>query len=108
MEPKKKPTPVKRKVEKQFKSPKKFTRKRLSRSSYTVLDSGKISLRRSTALKSAATQHRVKERKEAMRKRPKAYRIIDEMPSQKDLLAEAEITAKENLASVERLGFFFF
>lgn len=79
-----------------------FKSKRVHRSSYTVLDSGRISLRHSTALKSAATQHRVKERKEAMRKRPKSYRIVDVMPTQKELLAEAETTAKENLASLER------
>lgn len=72
------------------------------RSSFTVLDSGKISLRHSTALKSAATQHRVKERKEAMRKRVRSYRMVDVMPTQKELLAEAETTAKENLASLER------
>lgn len=77
-------------------------KKQAHRTSYTVLDSGRISLRQSTALKSAATQHRVKERKEAMRKRPKSYRIIDVMPTQKELLAEAETTAKENLASLER------
>lgn len=83
---------------------KRLKSKRMHRShaSYTVLDSGKISLRHSTALKSAATQHRVKERKEAMRKRVKNYRIIDVMPTQKELLAEAETTAKENLASLER------
>lgn len=87
---------IKKQVAKRFKT----TRKH--RSSYTVLDSGKISLRHSTALKSAATQHRVKERKEAMRKRVRAYRIVDVMPTQKELLAEAETTAKENLASLER------
>lgn len=87
---------VKKQVTKRYKS------KRAHRSSFTVLDSGKISLRHSTALKSAATQHRVKERKEAMRKRPKNYRIVDVMPTQKELLAEAETTAKENLASLER------
>lgn len=81
---------------------KRMKTKRAHRSSYTVLDSGKISLRHSTALKSAATQHRVKERKEAMRKRVKNYRIVDVMPTQKELLAEAETTAKENLASLER------
>lgn len=89
--PVKKASPVKR-----------LQSKRKHRSSYTVLDSGRISLRHSTALKSAATQHRVKERKEAMRKRAKSYRIVDVMPTQKELLAEAELTAKENLASVER------
>lgn len=87
---------IKKQVAKRFKTGRKH------RSSFTVLDSGKISLRHSTALKSAATQHRVKERKEAMRKRVKAYRIVDVMPTQKELLAEAETTAKENLASLER------
>lgn len=87
---------IKKQVAKRFKSNRKH------RSSFTVLDSGKISLRHSTALKSAATQHRVKERKEAMRKRVKNYRIVDVMPTQKELLAEAETTAKENLASLER------
>ncbi|XP_055310040.1 vacuolar protein sorting-associated protein 72 homolog [Sitodiplosis mosellana] len=81
---------------------KRLKSKRMHRSSFTVLDSGKISLRHSTALKSAATQHRVKERKEAMRKRVKSYRIVDVMPTQKELLAEAETTAKENLESLER------
>lgn len=81
---------------------KRLKSKRMHRSSYTVLDSGKISLRQSTALKSAATQHRVKERKEAMRRRVRAYRIMDVIPTQKELLAEAETTAKENLESLER------
>lgn len=97
--PKTRPTTakvVKKQVAKRFKPNRKH------RSTFTVLDSGKISLRHSTALKSAATQHRVKERKEAMRKRVRAYRIVDVMPTQKELLAEAETTAKENLASLER------
>lgn len=81
---------------------KRLKAKRKHRSTFTVLDSGKISLRHSTALKSAATQHRVKERKEAMRKRVRSYRIVDVIPTQKELLAEAETTAKENLASLER------
>lgn len=76
--------------------------KRAGRSTYTVLDSGKISLRRSTALKSAATEHRVKAYNEAKSRRPKSSKVIDAMPTQKELLAEAEITAKENLDSVEK------
>lgn len=76
--------------------------KRAGRSTYTVLDSGKISLRRSTALKSMATEHRVKAYNEARSKRPKSSRVIDTMPTQKELLAEAEITAKENLDSLEK------
>lgn len=76
--------------------------KRTGRSSYTVFDSGKISLRRSTALKSAATEHRIKAYNEARSKRPKSSKVIDAMPTQKELLAEAEITAKENLAALEK------
>lgn len=72
------------------------------RATYTVFDSAKISLRQSTALKSAATEHRVKAYKEAKSKRPKMYRSDDTMPTQKELLAEAEITAKENLESLEK------
>lgn len=102
-EPKKKPIPTKLSAPKVPKPVKRQNKRKGNlRSSYTVLDSGKISLRRSTALKSAQTQHRVKERKEAMRKRAKHYRIVDVIPTQKDLLAEAETTAKENLASLER------
>lgn len=97
---------VKKTPQKVIKSPiKKRTpqkAKRTGRSTYTVLDSGKISLRRSTALKSAATEHRVKAYNEAKSKRPKSMKVIDEMPTQKELLAEAEITAKENLESVEK------
>lgn len=89
-------------VKKPVAATKRLKTKRTHRSSFTVLDSGKISLRHSTALKSAATQHRVKERKEAMRKRVRSYRVVDVMPTQKELLAEAETTAKENLASLER------
>lgn len=86
------------------KSPRsKRTTKRPPRPTYTVFDSGKISLRRSTALKSAATEHRLKARKEAKSKRIKSYRI-DAIPTQKELLAEAEITAKENLSSLEKFN----
>lgn len=77
--------------------------KRSPRSTYTVFDSGKISLRRSTALKSAATEHRLKARKEAKSRRIKSYRI-DAIPTQRELLAEAEITAKENLSSLEKFN----
>lgn len=91
--------------QKAAKSPKRLKRgvKRSPRPTYTVFDSGKISLRRSTALKSAATEHRLKARKEAKSKRIKSYRI-DAIPTQKELLAEAEITAKENLSSVEKFN----
>lgn len=101
-EPPRKPVQSKSSPKKTTKSPtkaKKTGPKRSSRSTYTILDSGKISLRRSTTLKSAATEQRIKAYKE--KKRPKSYRI-DEVPTQKELLAEAEITAKENLDSLEK------
>lgn len=105
-EPAKKLAVAKKSSQKAAKSPIKkrspLKPKRTGRSSYTVLDSGKISLRRSTALKSAATEHRVKAYNEARSKRPKSSKVIDAMPTQKELLAEAEITAKENLDSLEK------
>lgn len=103
-EPVKKPAPqTKTPTEKQKpKSPiKKRVAKRSSRSSFTVLDSGKISLRKSTAAKSAATELRMKVRSETKNKRPKMSRI-EAMPTQKQLLAEVEITEKENIASLEK------
>lgn len=105
-EPPKKPAAVSKSPQK-TKSPNKVKKtasptKRSRRSTYTVLDSAKISLRKSTALKSAATEHRLKAYNEARSKRPKSYRVDERLPTQKELLAEAEITAKENLASVEK------
>lgn len=83
---------------------KKFSNKRLKskRSTYTVLDSGKISLRKSTALKSAATEHRIKARTEAAKKKPKSLKSDDWIPTQEELLEEALITEEENLASLEK------
>lgn len=69
---------------------------------YTVLDSGKISLRKSTALKSAATEHRIKARTEAAKKKPKFLKSDDWVPTQEELLEEALITEEENLASLEK------
>lgn len=83
---------------------KKFNNKRLKskQSTYTVLDSGKISLRKSTALKSAATEHRIKARTEAAKKKPKSFKSDDWIPTQEELLEEALITEEENLASLEK------
>lgn len=83
---------------------KKSITKRLKskRSTYTVLDSGKISLRKSTALKSAATEHRIKARTEAAKKKPKSSKSDDWIPTQEELLEEALITEEENLASLEK------
>lgn len=93
-----KPPSPKKKV---FKSPRSADRPR-DRRSFTVLDSGKKSLRKSTAAKSAATQHRVKERVEAEKKKPKVVRADDYIPTQEELLEEAETTEKENLVSLEK------
>lgn len=70
------------------------------RSTYTVMDSGRISVRKSTALKTSATQQRVKVRVEAQRKKPKISKYDDYVPTQDELLDEAMITAEENLASL--------
>jgi len=82
---------------------KRFTSRRLKRTrlSYTVLD-GKISLRKSTAIKSAATERRVKVRKEAAKKKPKLLKTDDLIPTQEELLEEALLTEEENLASLEK------
>lgn len=61
---------------------------------------GRISVRKSTALKTSATQHRVKARTEAQKKKPKVPRYDDYVPTQEELLKEAAITAKENLESL--------
>lgn len=103
-EPVKKPpaTQTKSPEKQKQKSPiKKRLTKRSSRSTYTVLESGKISLRKSTALKSAATEYRVKVRNETKSRRLKPTRA-DPVPTQKELLAEVEITEQENIESLEK------
>lgn len=71
-----------------------------NRSTYTVMDSGRISVRKSTALKTSATQQRVRVRTEALKKKPKVSKEDDWIPTQEELLEEALITAEENLASL--------
>lgn len=79
-----------------FKSPsKKSTDKRHG-------DYGKKSLRKSTAAKSAATQHRLKVRYEAEKMKPKVVRVDERMPTQEELLEEAAQTEKENILSLEK------
>uniref|UniRef100_A0A2A4K2T5 Vacuolar protein sorting-associated protein 72 homolog n=1 Tax=Heliothis virescens TaxID=7102 RepID=A0A2A4K2T5_HELVI len=67
-----------------------------------VLDTSveRKSIRQSTAVKSAETQQRIKIRSELKKKKPK--KVEDRMPTQEELLAEALITEKENLKSLER------
>lgn len=62
----------------------------------------KKSLRKSTTAKSTATQHRLKARQEAERKKPKIVKNDDPIPTQEELLEEAERTEKENLLSLEK------
>lgn len=64
------------------------------------MDSGRISVRKSTALKTSATQQRVRVRTEALKKKPKVSKEDDWIPTQEELLEEALITAEENLASL--------
>lgn len=59
-------------------------------------------LRRSTALKSAQTQHRLKARHEAERMKPKLAKNDDPIPTQEELLEEAIQTEKENILSLEK------
>ncbi|XP_055586706.1 vacuolar protein sorting-associated protein 72 homolog, partial [Uranotaenia lowii] len=91
---------AKPKAEPRQKSPKK--RDRGSLASYTVLDSGRKSFRKSTAAKTAATQNRLKQRIEADKRKPKIVKVEEYIPTQEELLEEAEITEKQNLKSLEK------
>jgi vacuolar protein sorting-associated protein 72 len=86
---------VKKKVLKS--SPKKMSPEKRS----AALDAKK-SLRRSTAAKSAATQHRIKARHEAEKLKPKTVKNDDPIPTQEELLEEAIQTEKENILSLEK------
>ncbi|XP_072949981.1 vacuolar protein sorting-associated protein 72 homolog [Epargyreus clarus] len=58
------------------------------------------SIRQSTAVKSAETLERIKIRSELKKKKPK--KVEEKVLTQEELLAEALITEKENLKSLER------
>lgn len=75
-------------------------KKRKLRPQFTVHDSGRKTFRKSTALKSAATQVRLKERQ--MHKKRRTTRTEDYIPTQEELLEEVSITELENLRSLER------
>uniref|UniRef100_D3TND7 Vacuolar protein sorting-associated protein 72 homolog n=1 Tax=Glossina morsitans morsitans TaxID=37546 RepID=D3TND7_GLOMM len=100
----KEPKPVK-KEDKTYGSPsKKKTgpgRKRKTRAKFTVLDSGRKSIRASTAIKTQATKIRLKEMDDA-RKRKRRVRVEEYMPTQEELLEEAKITEEENIKSLEK------
>lgn len=60
----------------------------------------RISVRKSTAAKTSATEQRVKVRTEAQKNRPKVSKYDDYIPTQEELLEEALITEEENIASL--------
>lgn len=62
----------------------------------------KKSLRKSTNAKSAATQHRILVRNEAEKLKIKSVKIDEKIPTQEELLKEAELTETENLKSLEK------
>lgn len=64
------------------------------------MDSARISVRKSTAAKTSATEQRIRVRDEALRKKPKVSKEEDYIPTQEELLEEAMITEEENLASL--------
>lgn len=97
--------PVKKQDAQQKKaSPKKKIIKSPSKKSpeKRITDYSKKSLRRSTAAKSAETQHRLKERYEAEKLKPKVVKVEEKIPTQEELLEEAAQTEKENLLSLEK------
>lgn len=59
-------------------------------------------MRKSTAAKSAETQHRLKARTEAERNKPKVAKVEYKILTQEELLAECEETEKENIQSLEK------
>lgn len=101
---KKAPCPAKPKPASPKKSPVKVPAKQHSASSprYTVFDSGRKSFRKSTALKTAATQSRIKQRTEDEKKKKKYIKVTEYIPTQEELLAEAVETEKENTKSLEK------
>lgn len=86
-----------------MKSPiKKKVKQRPEKRIFTVHESDRKSIRSSTALKSAQTQHRLKELNAAQKLKKKAVKIEEYMPSQEELLEEALITEEENIKSLEK------
>ncbi|XP_002137057.2 vacuolar protein sorting-associated protein 72 homolog [Drosophila pseudoobscura] len=76
--------------------------KRRVRPRFTVLDSGRKSIRTSTAIKTQATKKRLKELDDARKRKKKKVRVEDYMPTQEELLEEAKITEEENILSLEK------
>lgn len=109
-EPPKKSTVAPKKPPTKPPSPKKTPSKSIASTSsaspkgprYTVFDSGRKSHRRSTALKTAATVSRMKQRCEDEKKKKKTVKVTEYIPTQEELLAEAVETEKENVKSLEK------
>ncbi|EDW80877.1 uncharacterized protein Dwil_GK11323 [Drosophila willistoni] len=76
--------------------------KRRVRPRFTILDSGRKSIRTSTAIKTQATKIRLKELDDARKRKKKKVRVEDYMPTQEELLEEAKITEEENIKSLEK------
>ncbi|KAM8703377.1 hypothetical protein ACLKA7_008063 [Drosophila subpalustris] len=76
--------------------------KRRVRPRFTVQDSGRKSIRTSTAIKTQATKIRLKELDDARKRKKKKVRVEDYMPTQEELLEEAKITEEENIKSLEK------
>ncbi|XP_070504301.1 vacuolar protein sorting-associated protein 72 homolog [Chironomus tepperi] len=68
----------------------------------TISADFKKSLRKSTAAKSAATRHRILVRNEAEKLKPKYVKVEEKIPTQEELLKEAELTEIENVKSLEK------
>lgn len=104
--PKRRKKVVTRSYKEPSKEVKKSTPKKIMKSPRKSPDKrsldGKKSLRKSTAAKSAETQHRLKARTEAERMKPKVVKGNEPMPTQEELLEEAAQTEKENILSLEK------
>ena len=90
---------------KQIKKPQQIKNKLILKSSKKKSVSSaefKKSLRKSTNAKSAATQHRILVRNEAEKLKPKSVKIDEKIPTQEELLKEAELTETENIKSLEK------
>lgn len=99
-EPVKKKTPVKAAKEAKHKPERLKSPKKKDKCTFTVLDSGRKSFRKSTAAKTAATQSRMKQRVEAEKRKPKVVKVEEYIPTQEELLEETETTEKENIKSL--------
>lgn len=65
------------------------------------MDSERKSIRASTAIKTEATKIRLQEMDDEKRRRKrKAVRVKEHIPTQEELLEEAKITEEENLKSL--------